>query len=169
MILGMKSATNGLARGKGKSQRISYGDGLIRLDRPGGANSWVCRVQKHGNRRDFGLGSCKKVSLAREYVVPLSRRPLRIVQRCGRLRIAGCELVFPGIRRNQRLCDMTLSKLVKELGELLPRTDSVHHSAIGSAKKPTIRAVSPKPPSPTRSRIRPRPLTGAAICSKSAA
>lgn len=51
MILGMKNATNGLARAKGKSQRIGYGDGLIRLDRPGGASSWVCRVQKHGNRR----------------------------------------------------------------------------------------------------------------------
>src|SRR3546814_8808454 len=48
----------------GKSSRVSYGDGLMRLDRPGGASSWVCRVQKHGNRRDFGLGSCKKVSLA---------------------------------------------------------------------------------------------------------
>nr|WP_272897629.1 integrase arm-type DNA-binding domain-containing protein [Sphingopyxis witflariensis] len=294
---------------------MSYGDGLMRLDRPGGASSWVCRVQKHGNRRDFGLGSCQKVSLAqarelareirsqialgidpqferrkrqavpnfkeaaarvyevhsktwrngkhhaqwtrtlelyafphigkfrvdqitgpmirdlleeiwldkpetarrvrqrvgavldwayasgyrdteapmraitkglprqprrdnhfaampyedvpafiqtlreresfsrlalefaiftaarsgevrgatwdefdlekglwklskgrmkafREHVVPLSRRPLRIVQRCARLRIAGCELVFPGIRRNRPLSDMTLSKLV---------------------------------------------------------
>lgn len=64
MILEIKNATNGLARAKGKSQRISYGDGLTRLDRPGGTSSRVCRVHKHGNRRDFGLGSCKKVSLA---------------------------------------------------------------------------------------------------------
>lgn len=320
MITTMKNAQNGAAKSKGKSSRVSYGDGLVRLDRPGGTSSWVCRVQKHGNRRDFGLGSCQKVSLEqarelareirsqielgidpqferrkrqavpnfkeaaakfyevhsktwrngkhhaqwtrtlelyafphigkfrvdqitgpmirdlleeiwlekpetarrvrqrvgavldwayasgyrdteapmraitkglprqprrdnhfaampyedvpafvktlrekesfsrlalefaiftaarsgevrgatwdefdlerglwtlskermkafREHVVPLSRRPLRIVQRCARLRIAGCELVFPGIRRNQRLSDMTLSKLVKELGE----------------------------------------------------
>jgi hypothetical protein len=34
------------------------------LIQPGGGKSWVCRVQKHGNRRDFGLGSASKVSLA---------------------------------------------------------------------------------------------------------
>ncbi|GAY20321.1 phage-related integrase [Sphingobium fuliginis] len=31
---------------------------------PGGTKSWVCRVQKNGNRRDFGLGSASKISLA---------------------------------------------------------------------------------------------------------
>lgn len=320
MISGMNSFSNGLSQPKGKTRRVSYGDGLVRMDRPGGTSSWVCRVQKHGVRRDFGLGSCQKVSLAqarelareirsqielgidpqferrkrqavptfkeaaaktyevhsktwrngkhhaqwtrtlemyafphigkyrvdqitgpmirdllaeiwltkpetarrvrqrigaildwayasgyrdteapmraigkglprqprrdnhfpampyddvpafietlreresfsrlalefaiyaaarsgevrgatwdefdlekglwtlskhrmkayREHVVPLPRRPLRIVERCARLRVAGCELVFPGIRRNRPLSDMTLSKLMKELGE----------------------------------------------------
>lgn len=64
MILGMKNASNGDAKPKGKSHRVSYGDGLVRMDRPGGTSSWICRVQKHGVRRDFGLGSCQKVSLA---------------------------------------------------------------------------------------------------------
>src|SRR3990167_5432468 len=64
MITTMKNAQNEAAKSKGKSSRVSYGDGLVRLDRPGGTSSWVCRVQNHGNRRDFGLGSCQKVSLA---------------------------------------------------------------------------------------------------------
>jgi hypothetical protein len=44
--------------------RINDGDGLYLVIKPGGAKSWVCRVQRHGNRRDFGLGSAQKVSLA---------------------------------------------------------------------------------------------------------
>ncbi|MGH6697198.1 Arm DNA-binding domain-containing protein [Sphingopyxis sp.] len=60
----MKITPEGAAKPNRKSRRVSYGDGLVRLDRPGGTSSWVCRVQKHGNRRDFGLGRCQKVSLA---------------------------------------------------------------------------------------------------------
>ncbi|HWT42626.1 MAG TPA: Arm DNA-binding domain-containing protein [Sphingopyxis sp.] len=60
----MKSTSNGLSRPKGKQRRVSLGNGLVRLDRPGGTSSWMCRVQKDGVRRDFGLGSCQKVSLA---------------------------------------------------------------------------------------------------------
>jgi hypothetical protein len=37
----------------------------------------------------------------------------------------------PGNRRNQRLCDMTLSKLVKELGEPFTPMDSFRRFAIG--------------------------------------
>ena len=44
--------------------RYGDGDGLYLLIGPTGARSWVCRVQKHGKRRDFGLGSVKKVTLA---------------------------------------------------------------------------------------------------------
>ena len=44
--------------------RFSDGDGLYLVVQPGGSKSWVCRVQKSGNRRDFGLGSVTKVSLA---------------------------------------------------------------------------------------------------------
>nr|WP_257541691.1 tyrosine-type recombinase/integrase [Sphingobium sp. CFD-1] len=53
----------------------------------------------------------------REHVVPLTRRPLRIVERCARLRIKGCDLVFPGMRRNRPLSDQTLTKLLREMGE----------------------------------------------------
>ncbi|MGB5076015.1 MAG: Arm DNA-binding domain-containing protein [Sphingorhabdus sp.] len=44
--------------------RVGDGDGLFLVVSPSGAKSWVCRVQRHGNRRDFGLGSASKVSLA---------------------------------------------------------------------------------------------------------
>ena len=44
--------------------RYADGDGLYLVVAPGGSKSWVCRVQKDGKRRDIGLGSIKKVSLA---------------------------------------------------------------------------------------------------------
>jgi integrase len=44
--------------------RYADGDGLYLVVAPGGSKSWVCRVQKEGKRRDIGLGSVKKVSLA---------------------------------------------------------------------------------------------------------
>ena len=44
--------------------RLGDGDGLFLVIQPGGGKSWMCRVQKNGNRRDFGLGSASKVRLA---------------------------------------------------------------------------------------------------------
>ena len=44
--------------------RYGDGDGLFLLVGPTGSKSWLCRVQKDGRRRDFGLGSVKKVPLA---------------------------------------------------------------------------------------------------------
>jgi integrase len=44
--------------------RFSDGDGLFLVVGATGSKSWVCRVQKFGRRRDFGLGSASKVSLA---------------------------------------------------------------------------------------------------------
>jgi integrase len=44
--------------------RHADGDGLYLVIGPTGTRSWVCRVQKNGKRRDIGLGSVKKVSLA---------------------------------------------------------------------------------------------------------
>jgi integrase len=54
--------------------RYGDGDGLFLLVSNTGARSWVCRVQKNGKRRDFGLGSEKKVPLA------LARERSRIVR-----------------------------------------------------------------------------------------
>ena len=41
--------------------RLGDGDGLFLIVQPSGSKSWVCRVQKNGNRRDFGLGSALAV------------------------------------------------------------------------------------------------------------
>lgn len=46
------------------SGRYGDGDGLYLLIGPTGSRSWICRVQKNGKRRDIGLGSAKKVTLA---------------------------------------------------------------------------------------------------------
>jgi integrase len=44
--------------------RHGDGDGLFLVIQASGSKSWVCRVQKNGNRRDFGLGSVAKVALS---------------------------------------------------------------------------------------------------------
>ena len=64
MISGMKNTSNEPQKATGKVRRTSFGDGLIRIDQPTGSSSWVCRIQKHGQRHDYGLGGCAKVSLA---------------------------------------------------------------------------------------------------------
>jgi integrase len=46
------------------SGRYGDGDGLFLLVGKSGGKSWMVRVQKDGKRRDFGLGSASKVSLA---------------------------------------------------------------------------------------------------------
>ncbi len=47
-----------------KSGRYGDGDGLFLVVNKTGSASWVVRVQKAGRRRDIGIGSAKKVSLA---------------------------------------------------------------------------------------------------------
>lgn len=51
----------------------------------------------------------------REHVVPLCPRAIRIVERCAELRYRDCPIIFPGVRGNAPLSDMTLSKLLKEM------------------------------------------------------
>ncbi len=46
------------------SGRYGDGDGLYLLVTGAGARSWAVRIQKNGKRRDIGLGSAAKVSLA---------------------------------------------------------------------------------------------------------
>lgn len=47
-----------------KPGRYGDGDGLFLAVSKSGSASWVVRVQKMGRRRDIGIGSAKKVSLA---------------------------------------------------------------------------------------------------------
>lgn len=60
----MGNLTANMLRGTLEPGRHHDGDGLFLNVTPTGARSWICRVQKNGRRRDIGLGSAKKVSLA---------------------------------------------------------------------------------------------------------
>ncbi|WP_079640236.1 tyrosine-type recombinase/integrase [Sphingopyxis flava] len=61
----MKRLSATSVRTENRIGRHSDGDGLFLAVGSNGSRSWVCRVQKDGRRRDFGLGSAAKVSLAR--------------------------------------------------------------------------------------------------------
>jgi integrase len=54
---GVKAAT--------RPGRLGDGDGLFLVVGASGSKSWMVRVQKNGCRRDIGLGSASKVSLAK--------------------------------------------------------------------------------------------------------
>ena len=53
----------------------------------------------------------------REHVVPLSAAALRIFKRMNALRIEGSNLVFPGTVRGKPLSDMTLTKVLRDMGQ----------------------------------------------------
>ena len=57
----------------------------------------------------------KRMKAKREHRVPLSARAIEVLQDARALG-DGTGLVFPGTRHGKPLSDMTLSKLVKELG-----------------------------------------------------
>ena len=61
-IVGKLTAT--AVKASRKPGRYGDGDGLFLAVSKSGSASWVVRVQKAGRRRDIGIGSVKKVSLA---------------------------------------------------------------------------------------------------------
>jgi integrase len=70
---------------------------------------------------EFDLGAkvwtipAERMKMNREHRVPLSPRALQILEEAKKLD-DGSGLVFPGTKEGKQLSDMTLSKLVKELG-----------------------------------------------------
>jgi integrase len=60
--MGKLTATG--VRGAKEPGRYGDGDGLFLHVGPTGGKSWIVRIQKAGRRRDIGLGSASKVSLA---------------------------------------------------------------------------------------------------------
>ena len=60
--MGKLSAT--VVKAATRPGKLGDGDGLYLVVKPSGTKSWMVRVQKNGNRRDFGLGSASKISLA---------------------------------------------------------------------------------------------------------
>lgn len=60
--MGKLSAT--AVKAEKRPGRHGDGEGLFLMVSDTGAKCWMCRVQKNGRRRDIGLGSASKVSLA---------------------------------------------------------------------------------------------------------
>ena len=56
----------------------------------------------------------ERMKMKEEHVIPLSDRALHVLQRAKALGDEG--LIFPGMRSGRPMSDMTMSKLVKELG-----------------------------------------------------
>jgi integrase len=54
---------------------------------------------------------------AREHIVPLSLAALRVFRRAAELRTAGFAFVFHGAKRDKPMSDMTLTKLLRDMGE----------------------------------------------------
>ena len=60
--MGKLSAT--AVKAASRPGKLGDGDGLYLVVKSSGTKSWMVRVQKNGNRRDFGLGGASKISLA---------------------------------------------------------------------------------------------------------
>ena len=56
----------------------------------------------------------ERMKMKEEHVIPLSDRALHVLQKAKALGDEG--LIFPGMRSGRPMSDMTMSKLVKELG-----------------------------------------------------
>ncbi len=59
----MGKLSGSAVRGAKLPGRYGDGDGLFLVVTKSGSASWIVRIQKSGRRRDFGLGSAKKVPL----------------------------------------------------------------------------------------------------------
>jgi integrase len=58
-----------------------------------------------------------RMKAKRPHVVPLSAPALRVFKRAAELRVAGCKYVFQGGRPQKPMSDMTLTKLLRDMGE----------------------------------------------------
>lgn len=68
---------------------------------------------------DAGLWTipAERMKAAREHIVPLSPAALRVFRRAAELRTAGFAFVFHGAKRDKPMSDMTLTKLLRDMGE----------------------------------------------------
>ena len=58
----------------------------------------------------------ERMKAGREHVVPLSPAALHVFKRAAELRTAGFKYVFHGNRRDKPMSDMTLTKLLRDIG-----------------------------------------------------
>lgn len=58
----------------------------------------------------------ERMKAGKKHVVPLSAAAVVLLKQAAELRTAGTELIFPGLKRGKPLSDMTLLKILKDLG-----------------------------------------------------
>lgn len=59
----------------------------------------------------------ERMKAGREHVVPLSTTAIRVFRRAHDLRTEGCRFVFHGAKRDKPMSDMTLIKVLRDMGE----------------------------------------------------
>lgn len=59
----------------------------------------------------------ERMKAGKEHVVPLSPAALRVFQRAKELRTEGCPFMFHGSKRDKPMSDMTLMKVLRDMGE----------------------------------------------------
>jgi integrase len=59
----------------------------------------------------------ERMKAGKVHVVPLSPTALRVFRRAQELRLEGCPLVFQGLKRDKPMSDMTLLKVLRDMGE----------------------------------------------------
>jgi integrase len=58
-----------------------------------------------------------RMKAGKEHVVPLSPAALRVFSRASELRTEGCKFVFHGAKHDKPMSDMTLIKVLRDMGE----------------------------------------------------
>jgi integrase len=61
----------------------------------------------------------ERMKAGKVHVVPLSPAALRVFRRADELRVDGCPFVFHGAKRDKPISDMTLIKVLRDMGELV--------------------------------------------------
>lgn len=68
-------------------------------------------------RRPCGPCRPSAMKAGKEHVVPLSPAALQTFRRAYELRTEGCQFVFHGAKRDKPMSDMTLVKVLRDMGE----------------------------------------------------
>ena len=135
----MRSLSKGLPRQpkkNGHHAAMPYADVPTFLDRLRERGSWgrlaleaaILTAARSGEIRgatwsEVDLGKAlwtvpaERMKAGKEHVVPLSSAALRIFQRAHELRTEGCPFVFHGAKRDKPMSDMTLVKVLRDMGE----------------------------------------------------
>jgi integrase len=58
----------------------------------------------------------ERMKAGKAHVVPLSEKVIDVLERAADLRVGGCDFVFPGAVHGKPLSDMTLLKVLRDLG-----------------------------------------------------